>query len=379
MMIGINLIGQMNGGDNSWEPVITEMFTGNGRGWNSCFKENTTNPIWCVYCPELRTGVAYNSSFLHQAFQTSHSLFNNETFSDNKMRLVATYKGPRQQDCGIDYVIPNGNDGCNSISFNCDVPPTGIYYHSGNIQTIHQNCHFGYYEVRCSMPTHRGVHASFWLWGGDNDYEEIDIMEYSEIDCQGDYTHGYSSGIWYNPNGTDFYGHNIGKQYVHTPQSEPNIGEMHIYGCEWLPDRVIFSRDGKVMKEYLVRDSIPQNKKWLKMGYTIDDYGVKTKNENGIWVFDPWEGSDTLVVDYIKYCRLKTDCNTDEYVHTFQQFNQLNNVKRSITISNPTGLLVPSGTEKTIRATEHITVNGPFEMPAIGELTLIVHECPNTD
>lgn len=115
------------------------------------------------------------------------------------------------------------------------------------------------------------------------------------------------------------------------------------------------------------------------MGYTIDDYGVKTKNENGIWVFDPWEGSDTLVVDYIKYCRLKTDCNTDEYVHTFQQFNQLNNVKRSITISNPTGLLVPSGTEKTIRATEHITVNGPFEMPAIGELTLIVHECPNTD
>lgn len=370
----LNMMAQIEEGDDCWIPVIDEQFTGNGRGWDDYFKENTTNPIWCVYCPELSNGSGVTTSNRYQAYQTANCLFNNETFSDDKLRLVASYEGG-PQDCNVDYVIPLGY-------FNCNNPNPHIYYHSGNFQTIQQNCHFGYYEVQCSLPVHKGIHTAFWLWGGNGaDYEEIDIMEYSKIDCQQDYYYGYSSGIWYNPNGLGYEAHhNVGKNYVHMPHSSPDIREMHTYGCQWLPDRVLFYQDGVVMKEYTNRDSIPQSKKWLKMGgYAIERDALYTKNENGIEVWDPWIGPDTLVVNYIKYYKLRTDCGTDEYIQTFQQFQQLNSVKRTVTINNPIGFAIPTGTKKTIRATDFIIINGPFEMPNEGSLTLIIQECPNTN
>lgn len=74
-----------------------------------------------------------------------------------------------------------------------------------------------------------------------------------------------------------------------------------------------------------------------------------------------------------------TDCDTDEFVQTLQQFQQLNSVKRSVTINNPNGLVIPSGTKKTIRATDFISINGPFEILSGGCLALIMQECPNTD
>lgn len=373
MLISLNMMAQIDEGDDCWMPVINEQFTGSGRGWDSCFKENTDNPIWCVYCPETESGVTSNIQY--QAYQPSNCLFNNETFSDDKLRLVASYEGGLQ-DCNIDYVIPS------CYHFNCNDPNPHVYYHSGNFQTIRQDYHFGYYEVQCSLPVHKGVHTGFWLWGGTgSNYEEIDIMEYSKIDCQGDYYYGYSSGIWYNPNGLGYeVENNVGKNYVHMPHSEPDITEMHTYGCEWLPDCIRFYQDGVVMKEYANRDSIPQSKKWLKMGgYAIERDALYSKNENGVEFWDPWIGPDTMTVNYIKYYKLRTDCNTDEYVQTFQQLQQLNSVKHSIIIGSTNGIVVPSGTKKTIRATDFISISGPFEVPVGGSLTMITQECPNTD
>lgn len=363
VLLSLNVMAQLNSGDNNWYSVIDEQFTGTGRSWNSCFNEDVNQPIWQVKCPETTTGVTTNNHN-HHALQTYQCLFNNGMYSDNKMRLCATYTGGPQI-CGEDYQIPDcGNYHCDTVF------DRKIYYHTGNIQTI-ARLHFGYFEVRCAFPVHTGAHAAFWLWGcGPHSYEEIDIVEYSKADSQNDIYYGYSSGIWFNPNSTAWnYQDNIYKQYEHLPSNGPDIKEMHVYGCEWLPDRVIFYRDGIVTGECYDRDNIPQNTKWLKMGYYINDDIMNPYPPS-------WQGSDTLTIDYIKYYKLRTDCNNDINIQTQQQLSQLNTVKRSVVIGNTNGLVLNFSTNKVVRATESITINGPFELQSGGELTLIVHECP---
>ena len=360
VLLCFNVMAQLNSGDNNWYSVIDEQFTGTGRSWDvDCFIENTRDPLWQVKCPELTSGVTTNPNN-HHALQTYQCLFNNNTYSDDKMRLCATYTGGPQI-CGVDYQIPCGWHNCNN-------PNLKIYYHTGNIQTI-DTLSFGYFEVRCAFPVHTGSHAAFWLWGcGPHSYEEIDIVEYSREDSQNDVYYGYSSGIWFNPNSTNYdYQHNIYKRYEHLPTNDPDIREMHVYGCEWLPDRVVFYRDGVIMGEYLEKVNIPQHKKWLKMGYYIND---------DVMPGPSWQGSDTLTIDYIKYYKLRTDCNNDINIQTQQQLSQLNTVKRSVVIGNTNGLVLNFSTNKVVRATESITINGPFELQSGGELTLIVHECP---
>ncbi len=103
------------------------------------------------------------------------------------------------------------------------------------------------------------------------------------------------------------------------------------------------------------------------MGYYIND---------DVMPGPSWQGSDTLTIDYIKYYKLRTDCDNDAYIHTQQQLAQLNAVKRSVVIANTNGLVLNSSTNKVVRATESITINGPFELQNAGKLTLLVHECP---
>lgn len=114
-------------------------------------------------------------------------------------------------------------------------------------------------------------------------------------------------------------------------------------------------------------------KKYLKIGYAIDKYTV---NNSSIGT-NMWTGQDTLTINHVKVYQLVTDCNTDEYVQSAAQLNQINSMKRSVTISNSSGIVLPSSTDKTLRATDFILINGPFELGAGAELTLMVHECPN--
>ena len=367
-----NVMAQIAEGDNCYYPVINEIFTGRGRGWNDCFQENIAIPIWQASCPETPSGVTTDPKRHSQAFQPSHSIFNNDVFTDNKMRLVASYEyGPQNCNDPINgYIIPN----CSW--HNCNNPHQYIYYHSGIIQSVNRYG-YGYYEVRCAMPVHQAVHASFWLWGGEqhHTYEEIDIMEYSKTDSQEDVYYGYSSGIWINLDTDTLNGNNIAKDYFHIPSSAPDIREMHTYGCEWLPDRVTFYRDGEIMKVYSNRDSIPHNTKWIKMSYAINKTEAIIDDYNNL-IDNPWFGRDTLTVDYIKYYQLRTDCNHDITIQTQLQLEQLNTMKRSVILNNPFGMTLSSNVTKVVRAVDSIVIKGPFELQQGGKITLITHECP---
>lgn len=391
MFLSMNMMAQIDLNDG-WEVVLDEQFTGMGRGWNSRFIEqrpswipadSAWSPKWRVNAIESTDGVTKKDHY--HAYQPCCTLFNSEMLHDNKMRLTAKRVSETPLACDESY--PTGYELPHPEWHQCDTSRTDpVFYYSGNIQSFDQTYHYGYYEIECSLPVHPGIHTSFWLFGGAKDtitglkyYEEIDIMEYSKADCDEDPYYGHSSGIWYDRKNicdTFTLTHYDFTKY-HMPIAEPDIRQMHTYACEWMPDHVIFYRDGRVIHECRDLDHIPQYPKYIKTGYAINRSAIKTIQDT---ILKPdWRGPDTITINYIKAYQLCTDCGTDEYIQTAQQLNQTNRMKRSITISNPSGIVLQSSTNKTLRATDYILIEGPFEIASGAQLTLMVHECPEYD
>ena len=382
MLLSMNIMAQIDL-SQGWSLVLDEQFSGSGRSWDSTYLEKRPYGIpadsnwkclWRVDIPESIDGVTKKNYF--HAFQRSNTLFNNGVLNDNKMRLVAEYISGDTLVCDdirpIGYEIPKGT------GHHCDTVKKNTRYYSGNIQSRYQSYEYGYCEIECALPIHKGIHTSFWLYGERTDeaagykyYEEIDIMEYSHYDWEGDPHRGYSSGIWYkkqNINDSlppDHYGY----RKFHMDASEPDVNHMHTYGCEWMPNYIIFYRDGMVTHEFHDVQHIPQYSKYIKTGYYVDHRALD--------VSPFWLGPDTLSINYIKVYKLNTDCATDEYVQTLQQLNQINSMKRSITFNNSSGITIPSTTNKILRASDYFLINGPLEIATGAQFTLMVHECPN--
>lgn len=360
IMLSLNTMAQIDLNDNNWELVMYDDFSGVGRGWHQYnFKELTTpthtEALWRCCAMAYWPCCVFTDDDHHQVYKPSQCVFSNGTLLIN-----ANYMGSNDLSCGNDFILPYWAN-CNS----CE--PLDKHYLSGMIESVDTTYGFGYYEIRYKTPTHKDAHGGFWLYGcAPNSYEEIDVMEYSNFDNQGDSLRGYSSGIWFNPISVQ-NPENIGKTFYHLPKSDPNLGQYHTFGVEWMPDYIKWYRDGVVVSEYRNRDSIPQYNKRMLFTYDVGNHAGPTT----------WTGTGTFTIDYIKAYRLNTDCSTDVSIRSATDWqNYVPSVKRSIVIGSQNSLVIPSGSNTTMRATESITVDQPFELQQGATITLIVQECP---
>ena len=319
----------------------------------------------------------------HQAYQPSHARFS----SDQKMRLVAECISPLSPlVCATgDYLLPQ-NAHCSLVYNGHYYPPhPSIFYYSGTIETTQYDCWFGFYEIKCRLPVHPGEGSAFWLFGtGPNTYEEIDIFEHSLGDSQAtnNMATDFSCGIWYNPNGTNYSpnDHNNGadnycKKYLSVSATN-DLTHEHVFGLEWLPDRITWYFDGQVVNECTDSEVIPQHPLRLKVTHDVKNDAID-KNYN----LPIWTGTDEMVIDYVKCYQIRTDCETDAVIGNVNDWNNIAGMKRSITIGSPSGIVVPSNTDKCLRASESITIpgGGEFTVPLGAQVTFMTHDCVNYD
>lgn len=247
-----------------------------------------------------------------------------------------------------DYLIPGGACCTCTIDGKYYPPHLSIFYYSGTIETILSDCWFGYYEIKCQLPVHPGEGAAFWLFGaGQDNYEEIDIFEHSKYDSKatGNMATDYSCGIWFNPEGTNYTpneynsgAHNYAKKYLAVSEAN-NLTNEHIF-----------------VKDDALDNSNPRRPLWT--------------------------GSDEMIVDYVKYYQIRNNCETDVLIQNVSDWNNnVSGLNRTITIGSTSGIVVPSNTNKSLRASESITItnNGDFTIPAGAQVTFLIHDCIDYD
>ena len=358
--------------DPNFDAVINDNFDVSPRYWDNSYSDSEY--IWKAYF--AATGITHGNSE-HQVYQRSHAVF--DTIND-MMILVADYVSDTDLGCD-DVEVPTGIY-CN-ISNNYS-----IRYFSGAIESIQKSFLYGYFEIRCKLPVHRGAFPAFWLWGGNNTtdphYEEIDIFEYSwNITKPGynHYSHGLgdtrciTAGMYYNTNGSYNNNSSIARILTRVSNNKPSMNQWNTFGCLWMPDKVIWYLNGEEFNSYYVRDSIPHHPLYLMANYAIDNF-IMTIDENHDTTFYIY--NDIMYIDYIKAYEPIWDCDNCVFIENqYQLDNYEHGIKRSVTISNNDSipLLIDASDKKSIMASEYVLIEGPFHVNSRANFSIMIHNC----
>ena len=404
ILLSLNIMAQIDLNDKNWEPVVQDSFSTSNRHFDSTFRDTIGN--WIAFTMHTKSGVTKKNNF--QIYQWHHSVIdgangylhlNSELVSNTPIRCD-----------NRPYTLPPPTFGKNFV---CDVECDSLFYYSGMIESLPAGYSFdteysskvkswpgrdrdGFFEIRCKLPIHQGAFPAFWLWDADSIsptnryYEEIDILEFSwefedpnawwQINSPfryAGYPYSYSTGLFYNDTSTYHGATSLLSRVI--PTLIDSVSNWHTYACEWMPDYVIWYCDGEVVNEFRDADHIPHHGLALKTNYAIDRYSCKTNVRQG---HPPvWQGTDSMIVDYINVYQLNWDCDTDE---VFAQQSDLSNfkykVKKSIDITSSIETVkVESSDKVTLRVTDAFTITGPFQAENGGEFTVIMQSCPSID
>lgn len=392
MTLSLNMLAQIDLNDKNWDTLFIEDFSGI-RGWDGHWEDSTGTPgykpLWRCFCYNLwNSGVTkYSGKYPnYAAYQPSNAVFDPD---NGTMRLIGEFKTEKNMTCDRNTISDTTYRPApwRKYCHDCDLAPNPklkIHYLTGMIEST-DSMGYGYYEIRCKMPVHPGSHDAFWFWGAYGKYEEIDVFEHGITVGEGDTIRRFNSGIYYNPDGTNYLDDTVAGVVVHgaynyaplpyhIPKTNSALDEYHTYGCLWLPERVAWYFDGELFNEETDPSHIPQHPMWLKITHHEDSGANKGTEEAPDW----WKGSDEMTVDYVKALRLETDCASDALVRDTAAFNGFNYaVKRSITMGGAsTPLVIPDSTSFTMRAVEHITIDHALEVPLGSSMTLITQSCP---
>ncbi len=371
LLSNINLMSQIIG-DNNWETdtlFFIDDFSVDGRTWSNNFIDNRN--LWRAYSTEA--GVTHGKNE-HQVYQKENCIFDD---TNNLMKLVSKKVGNSTLQCG-DYLIPPG--------YSCDSTHDELFYYSGEIDVFKERFLYGYFEIKCKLPVHRGAFPAFWLWGGDNTtdphYEEIDIFEYSWNFINFQYNPNavtlgsprrFTTGIYFCDTSIYYY-QSYARNYPIIPDNEPDLTHWNIFACEWSPNRVVWYFNGNAINHHY-GETVPHREMFLKTNYALDNYIL----ENGHPI--PNFITDTMFIDYIKVYKLDCDCETDVLIqNTYDLQNYDYGVKHSISIgSNTENIFMSNNDKMVLRATDFIEITKNFELTTGTEMELIVHPCPENN
>ena len=390
MTLSMNMMAQIDLNDQNWHGSLIENFDETVSYW----QWHTNNFSNSNYRWKAFLGNHIDTDNLNHLYQ-----FNNARYDsiNGAMLLVSEYDTlkliPHYQ-----FALPTNGSTYGSIYIN------NKFYFSGAIEYVKNIWHpeqgrfkYGYFEIRCKLPKHRGAFPAFWLHGASTNasdpyYEEIDVFEYTwSIGDPNGYhwlfenpnptfagdPHVITTGIYQNLLGdtiihdTDTYARN----YPRLPYGGPDISGWHTYSCEWMPDHVYWYLDGRLVNSYFDVAHIPHHPMALKTNYAINKYALKDYSPTGQ---PEWKDGDTMTIDYIKVYQLECDCDTEEVIISQNELSQfIYKVKKSITLAPANGTIAIGANDKvSFRATDSFEINGPFEIQQGGEFTVIMQACP---
>ena len=122
------------------------------------------------------------------------------------------------------------------------------YFTSSNIWSK-KKIEYGKIEARIKIPKGKGLWPAFWLFGGDDRWNEIDIFEFWNEPPEGTYNPNLLSKVI---NMTAHYDYNNDGQtnMCHTNYTGEDYSEdFHIYALEWEPNRIAWYIDGICIRE----------------------------------------------------------------------------------------------------------------------------------
>ena len=275
MLLCMSMKAQIDLNDRNWNVVFFDNFNETNRQFDNSFQDPLGK--WISFSKGAwPSGVTKPTT--NQVYQWGNSVFNPNT---GQMQLHCQYESNSPIQCGSYDIAP-------LQGWHCDFSHQDLYYYSGMIETPTPMFRYGYFEIRCRLPIHKGAFPAFWLWdakdsnqSSDPHYEEIDIFEFSwNIGESPNWIgnpnpHGlpdpytFTTGIYFNDNSAAPY-ISYARNFPTLPSGSLDLSNWHIFACEWMPDHVRWYCDGNLVNEFYESLYIPHRLLTLKTNYAID-------------------------------------------------------------------------------------------------------------
>ena len=243
ILLNVNVMAQYYKGSN-YQVTFEDDFDIDNRAWNMD-NFHDTEEIWQSYLYGYRLT---HGPYERQVYQPSQCIFDADA---GMAKLVADYISP-QITCD-EVILPTIPQDVRC--YDDELERYKSQYFSGALVSVNNGISYhkykyGYFEIRCKLPVHKGAFPAFWLWDSKTEeyYEEIDIFEYSwGIANNTPNSNGpndnrcFTTGIYYNETGTTdslITLYSYGRTNIRVPDSSPSMDEWNTFGCLWLPDRV---------------------------------------------------------------------------------------------------------------------------------------------
>ncbi len=385
MLLSLNMIAQIYP-DPNWEGFLIENFDEAASYW----KWDTNNFSNKKHNWKAFHGNRIESDSLLHIYQFANAQYDS---IEHTMNLFAVYDSMGKIQDTVFYLPTNGSS-YESIYYDNKHYFSGAIEYVNNIwQTQTGKLSYGYFEIRCKLPTHSGAFPAFWLHSSSKDpadsyYEEIDIFEYSwwitslsgeNPDPPGiGSTRCFTTGIYHNLTGqtANHTNESFARNYPMVPLTSNDLNDWHTFGCEWMPDHVYWFFDGQLVNSFYDPMHIPRHKMFLKANYAIDSYAWNKANDEPIW-----SGSDEMVIDYIKVYQLKLDCNKSETITCQSDLDNFDyKLKKNISITSSASETTVSSNDTVVyRVTDSFEVTGPFQVNSGANFTVLKNDCPNID
>ncbi|MCR5754324.1 MAG: family 16 glycosylhydrolase [Acetatifactor sp.] len=158
---------------------------------------------------------------------------------------------------------------------------------------------YGKFEICAKLPAGLGTWPAIWMMPSKDTYGnwpnsgEIDICEHV----------GYDQGVIHSTIHTGAYNHMKNTQKYNTVKVEDCSEAFHVYGVEWLPDKLIFSVDGEEIFTYKPTDYL-ENPTAAEWPYDQKMYLILNLAFGGDWGgskgIDESLESAQMEVDYVR-------------------------------------------------------------------------------
>ncbi len=229
------------------------------------------------------------------------------------------------------------------------------FYDVGGLITNSTDYPYGYYEIKWQLPDSYGRWLTFWLLG--NSGREIDILENVDV----------SNTQW----GSNVHNNSVTPNF-HASQDIPYWSDVDVpvnfstsqnkIGLEWSPGIVIFYLNDVPYKEIWYDNRIPDPS---GMALLITP-GIDDSPFPNLWT------PDYTIIDWVKVWILKR--NLVSTIINSNQSLSLYDYALNTSITFQQNVSIPSQQNLTFRATDHITIDGEFTVPAGSGCTFIVHD-----
>lgn len=369
VLLSLNVMAQIDLNDRNWDTVFYDDFS-SVRSWDPISWNCVPDQKWNATCLGK---IVHGYKHEHQIYQYQNCQIDTLNKTINLLSEFDRYNRIPAHS----YSKPNNVNYPNIYGQNYDENGELWYFFSGAITTKNLFFHYGYFEIRCSLPVHPGSFPAFWLFSSNTNssngyYNEIDIFEYSNSIATMDYYKQYTCGLYCDNEHYNSISHARTNPIL--PGDAPDLRSYHVFACEWLPYKVTWYVDGNRVNEYSVVDSIPHNPMKIVANYAINRCVFENQNINNQLL---WNDSDIMTIDYIKVCSLKLDCEHDETINCQYDMDNFDySLKKSINITSSIGNVLIRNTDKiTFRVTNSFEITGPFTIVSGGDFTVIKQDC----